>query len=296
MQVNIEAGGQELSGMAHEPFKVALADQVYRVDRPWAAFAAPGKVTDVAIDGQGRVAVLLRTDPYCDAPVNPVRLMTPEGTAAGSFGGAEIADAHKIAADREGRLWVVDRDAHQIVGFDLDGRPFARLGVRNMPGAPFNHPSDIAFGADGTIVVADGYANAKVHVFGPDLVHRHSFGDVGTAPGEFMTVHGAWVCDDGRIVIADRENNRVQVFDAGGQLVDVWTGFHRPSDIWGDLMGNLYVSDGVPTLTCLTANGRRIGRCRPVLNGAHGLTGAPDGTLYLAEGTPSRISRLKPVA
>jgi sugar lactone lactonase YvrE len=280
--------------MAQEPLKVALGESVYRVDRPWGAFAPPGKVTDVAIDGRGRIAVLLRTDPYCDEPANPVRLLTTDGAPAGDFGAAEIADAHKIAADPAGRLWVVDRDSHEIVGFDLDGRPVARLGRRHAPGAPFNHPSDIAFGADGTIVVADGYGNGKVHVFAPDLTLKTSFGEVGAAPGEFMTAHGVWLCGDGRIVVADRENNRLQVFNTAGRLLAIWTGFHRPSDIWGDASGRLYVSDGVPTLTCLAPDGTRIGRCRPVLNGAHGLTGAADGTLYLAEGAPSRITRLVP--
>ena len=42
----------------------------------------------------------------------------------------------------------------------------------------------------------------------------------------------------------------------------------------------------------LDAAGRRLGRCRPVLNGAHGLWGGADGSLYLAEGNPSRVTRL----
>jgi DNA-binding beta-propeller fold protein YncE len=291
----MQTGTRKTSGMLHEPFKVGLAQRTYRVDRPWSQLAGKGKVTDVAIDALKRVAVLLRSDPYCDKQDDPVHLMTADGAFAGSFGSREIADAHKIAADPAGRLWVVDRDAHEIVGFDLEGRPFARLGKRHSPGMPFNHPSDIAFGADGTIVVADGYGHSKVHVFGADLTHRLSFGSIGSGPGEFMTVHGIWLCEDGRIIVADRENDRLQVFDTAGQLLAIWTGFHRPSDIWGDSAGCLYVSDGIPTLTCLAPDGRRIGRCRPVLNGAHGLTGSPDGTLYLAEGTPSRITRLVPV-
>lgn len=280
--------------MIGEPFHIALGTQRYRVERPWGDIRVPGKITDATVDGKGRIAVLLRTDPYTEARSHPVLLLSPTGEALGGFGGDEIRDAHKIAADPHGRLWVVDRDCHEIVGFELDGRPFARLGGRHRPGEPFNHPSDIAFGADGVIAVADGYANGKVHVFGPDLKPRASFGDVGIAPGQFMTVHGIWVMADGRIAVADRENHRLQVFTQQGRLEAVWTGFHRPSDIWGDATGRLYISDGIPTLTCLSASGERLGRCRPVLNGAHGLWGAADGTLYLAEGTPSRITRLVP--
>jgi peptidylglycine monooxygenase len=273
---------------------VALGERTYRVARPWGDLPGAGKVTDVAIDGSGRVAVLMRTDPYCEGPADPVQLLSAKGVRLGSFGAREIADAHKIAADPAGRLWVVDRDAHEVIGFTGDMKVFARLGERHRPNRPFNHPSDIAFGMDGTIVVADGYGNGKVHVFGPDLKHRLSFGETGTAPGEFMTVHGVWLHRDGRIIVADRENNRLQVFDAAGRLLAVWTGFHRPSDIWGDEDGRIYISDGVPTLTCLAPDGTRIGRCRPVLNGAHGLTGTAGGAIYLAEGTPSRVTRLEP--
>lgn len=281
--------------MTREPLVVALGNRNYRVERPWAEITVPGKVTDVAIDGQGRVAVLLRSDPYTDEVSDPVQLFSSDGTAIDSFGGNDIADAHKIAADREGRLWVVDRDAHQVLGFDANGKVFARLGKKNTPLSPFNHPSDIAFGQDGTIIVADGYANSQVHVFAPDLSHRVSFGETGIGPGEFMTVHGIWLADDGRILVADRENNRVQVFSQTGALLANWTGFHRPSDIWGDGQGRFYLSDGIPTFTCLAADGSRIGRCRPVLNGAHGICGAEDGSFYLAEGTPSRITRLAPI-
>lgn len=281
--------------MTDSAFRVALGTRTYRVDRPWGDIRVPGKITDAAIDGRGRIAVLLRSDPYTEPMGNPVQLLWPDGSDAGGFGAGHILDAHKIAADPQGRLWIVDRDSHDIVCFDLDGKPAARLGERHGPGRPFNAPSDIAFGTDGTIVVADGYANGRVHVYGPDLKHRVSFGEVGVGPGEFMTVHGAWVTPDDTIVIADRENHRLQFFSLRGELLNIVTGFHRPSDIWGDSEGWIYVSDGVPTLTRLSRDGRRSGRCRPVLNGAHGLCGAPDGTIYLAEGTPSRVTRLTPL-
>jgi peptidylglycine monooxygenase len=280
--------------MPFEPLIVALGERRYRVERPWGEMTTPGKVTDVAVDGAGRVAVLLRTDPYTEAGPDPVVLLTPEGRVLRTFGGGIVADAHKIAADGAGRFWVVDRDAHEILAFDAMGAVVARLGGRHRPLEPFNHPSDIAFGPAGEIVVADGYAGGHVHVFGPDLAPRHRFGAVGTAPGAFLTVHGIHVTRAGEIVVADRENSRLQVFDMGGRLLRVLDAFHRPSDVQGDAEGRLYVSDAVPTLTCLGPDFATLGRCRPVLNGAHGLAVAPDGVVYLAEGTPSRISRMVP--
>ncbi len=62
----------------------------------------------------------------------------------------------------------------------------------------------------------------------------------------------------------------------------------------GDSQGRLYVTDETPSLTCLAPDGRRLGRARPVLNGAHGLFGQADGSLLLAEANPSRVTRIVP--
>jgi sugar lactone lactonase YvrE len=250
----------------------------------------------VAVGASGLVAVLQRTDPYTEAGPDPVVVLTRDGVVMRTFGAGVLADAHKIAADAAGRFWVVDRDAHEIVAFDETGAVVARLGKRHHPLEPFNHPSDIAFAPEGMIVVADGYAGGRVHVFAGDGRHRHTFGEVGTAPGQFLTVHGIWVTIRSEIVVADRENSRLQVFDMGGKLLRMLDAFHRPSDIWGDAAGRLYISDAVPTLTCLSPDFETIGRCRPVLNGAHGICGSAEGVVYLAEGTPSRISRMVPIS
>ena len=60
--------------------------------------------------------------------------------------------------------------------------------------------------------------------------------------------------------------------------------------------GSFYVTDQVPRLSWFGGDGKLLGRCRPVLNGAHGMwRDAKSGVIYLAEQTPSRITRLVPV-
>ena len=122
-----------------------------------------------------------------------------------------------------------------------------------------------------------------------------AWGRPGHGPGEFHNPHAVWVLPDGRVVVADRENNRLQAFSPDGDLLAIWTGFRQPLDIWGDAEGRLYVTDLVPSLSLLSSDGELLGRCRPVLNGAHGISGDRSGRLYLAEGNPSRVTRLVPL-
>jgi peptidylglycine monooxygenase len=283
--------------MTTETLVVALGERRYRIERPWGALpSTAGKVTAVAVDPAGRVYVLTRYDPYAAMRGDPVYVLDADGALRGSFGGERISDAHMIACDPAGRIWVVDRDAHELVAFDANGREQAQLGNRHRPLEPFNHPTDVAFGPDGSMVVSDGYANGLVHRFAADGTKLAAWGKVGREPGAFMTVHSVWVVPDGRIVVADRENHRLQVFTPDGVLLRVIEGFHRPSDLWGDRDGRVYVTDAIPTLTCLTPDGVVLGRCRPVLDSAHGVWGDTQGRIYVAEGNPSRITRLVPIA
>ena len=49
----------------------------------------------------------------------------------------------------------------------------------------------------------------------------------------------------GRLFVADRGNNRIQIFSQEGQLLDIWTQFGRPSGLWIDADDTLYVADGM---------------------------------------------------
>jgi DNA-binding beta-propeller fold protein YncE len=47
----------------------------------------------------------------------------------------------------------------------------------------------------------------------------------------------------GRLFVADRENNRIQIFDQDGKFLTEWKQFGRPSGIWIDKNDQIYVSD-----------------------------------------------------
>ncbi len=91
-----------------------------------------------------------------------------------------------------------------------------------------------------TIIVADGHwpRPTDAQQDGDRLVRIKTdgsfvaeYGKLGTGPGEFMGPHALAFDSQGRLFVADRSNNRVQVFDRNMQFVDEWRHFGRPSGI-----------------------------------------------------------------
>lgn len=279
--------------MAHELI-VALGDRHYRVERPFGSWPQnTGFVTDVTVDWRGHVFVMLRHDPLVH-PADPrIVELDPQGRHLAGWGGDAIADSHMLTATPSGHLIAVDRDMHEVIWFTTAGERVGQLGTRGRPNAPFNHPTDVSVSPWGDIYVSDGYGAAFVHRFSGDGQHIQTWGGQGHGEGQFVWPHAIWTFADGRVVVVDRTWNRVQVFDGEGRHLQTWHDFYQPVGIWGDAEGCAYVTDMVPSLTRIAPDGSRIGRCRPMLNGAHGLFGTPDGDILLAEGNPSRLTRLR---
>jgi DNA-binding beta-propeller fold protein YncE len=279
--------------MTDENLGVVIGSRRYRIVRPWGNLPKGIRFTllsQIAVDSSGAVYVFQRGDP-------PVVVFDRSGEYARSFGTGVIADAHGIAISRDDRVFLVDRDAHQIVVTDKMGVVSMRIGERHRPHhqAPFNHPTDLDFAPSGDIYVSDGYGNSMVHRFSASGEHKGSWGRPGTGPGEFSTPHGVCVLQDGRVLVGDRENNRIQIFDGDGAYMSEWRDFYHPMDIYADATGIVHVSDQIPRLTALDGAGRVVGRCRPVWNGGHGIAGDRQGNIYLAEQNPSRVTKLEPL-
>ena len=269
---------------------VALGDRRYRVERPWGQIP-PGlaltSISQLAVDPQGRVYAFQRRDP-------PVVVFLPDGTFHAAWGEGRIADAHGIFAAADGRIFLVDRDAHEVLVFSGEGEQIGALGRRHSPRfqAPFNHPTDVALAADGEIYVADGYGNSTVHRFSPEGEHRATWGEPGRGPGQFTTPHAVWVDRADRVLVADRENDRVQLFDREGHYLGAWGDFYHPMDICEDDRGGILVTDQIPRLSLLSPDGILLGRARAVWNGAHGVAANARGDIFLAEIQPNRITKL----
>jgi DNA-binding beta-propeller fold protein YncE len=114
-----------------------------------------------------------------------------------------------------------------------EGKVLLELGTPGKPapymsGLPFHRCTHTALSPKGEIYVADGYGNSKVHKYSPDGKLLMSWGEPGTDPGQFNIVHNIVTDADGWVYVADRENHRVQVFDANGKYEAQWNNMHRP--------------------------------------------------------------------
>lgn len=277
--------------VSSETATIVLAGLRYAVQRDFGdlpAAIAPARISMVAVDRDGHVHVLRR------GPA-PVVVFDAEGGFLLSYGEGYIFDPHGITIDDQNRVFIVDRDAHQVLCFRVDGTFMFALGERHTPHwqDPFNHPTKVAVAADGDIYVADGYGNARVHRFDGKGRLTQSFGVVGHGPGAFMTPHSILVDCHDRVLVCDRENDRVQVFNRAGGLLANWDGLCRPMDLCALPGGTILVTDQVPSLTAFDPDGTRLGRARPSLNGAHGIAVDGQGSLYLAEIDPSSITKLR---
>src|SRR5206468_3869235 len=116
----------------------------------------------------------------------------------------------------------------------------------------FIQPAACRATPDGNILIADGHwprpttmqqDGDRLVWFTRDGKFIKEFGKHGRKPGEFMGPHGLAFDSKGRLFVADRSNNRVQVFDKEMNVVDSWTQFGRPSGIWILKDDTLVVSD-----------------------------------------------------
>ena len=145
---------------------------------------------------------------------------------------------------------------HQIYKFSPEGKLLLTLGKPggNRPGATpdpssFYQPNDVITNDKGEIFVCEGHgdgatAPARIVKFDRTGKFLKEFGKKGTGPGEFAQPHALAFDSKGRLFVADRSNNRIQILDQDLNLLDTgWEQYSRISGLWIDKDDMLYAAD-----------------------------------------------------
>lgn len=252
----------------------------YRTVEGWAKMPAGrtwGSTSAVAIDKDGEsvwVAERCGQNSCVGSDLDPVLLFDRSGTLVRSFGKGLVNWPHGIHVDRDGNVWIVDgRDnkpvvprnapagtpappmpdrvfGHQVLKFSPRGELLLRLGTDGGAREPgyFFQPNAVLSAPNGDIFVVEGHASgadATARVLKFDRTGRFltTWGRKGTGPGEFDQPHALAMDSRGRLFVADRGNNRLQIFSQDGRLLDTWFQFSRASGLFIDRNDVLYVAD-----------------------------------------------------
>ena len=243
----------------------------YRTIEGWAKMPAGrqwGSTSAVEIDPDG---VSIWVGERCGANVgacvqnpnvDPIMKFDANGNMVTSFGRGLIAWPHGIDVDNQGNVWVTDGQSngaqgqqatmgHQVHKFSPTGQHLMTLGVPGGAREPnrFWQPNDVYIADNGEIFVAEGHCNnneqcsARVFRFDAQGNLIREWGEMGTGPTQMMQPHALAMDSQGRLFVGDRSNNRIQIFDVNGNLLDTWYQFGRPSGVYIDDNDRIYVAD-----------------------------------------------------
>lgn len=145
---------------------------------------------------------------------------------------------------------------HQVIKFNPTGQVLMVL--RNRGGVPMNEmaaagprgdffwqPKDVYVAGNSDIFVGEGHGQGRNHVikFNSRGEYLLEWGQSGYGPGQFNQPHSLAMDSQGRLFVADRGNNRIQIFDQNGRFLDEWYQFSRLSGIYIDANDTLYGAD-----------------------------------------------------
>ena len=198
-----------------------------------------GEATGVATNSKGHIFVFTRgntTGAAYQAAAAQLLEFGPDGNFIREMGHNLYAwsFSHAVRVDKDDNIWVADKGSDMVIKFTPAGRVAMVFGRKQEASdentGPLKHPNpplppingyfrqvtDMAWDADGNTYISDGYINSRVAKVDKNGKWLLSFGTPGSGPGQLNTPHSIAVDAKGNVYVADRGNNRIQVFDGNG--------------------------------------------------------------------------------
>ena len=164
---------------------------------------------------------LLATMP--DKPISSRTILLinkDNGQLINSWGANQFIMPHGLTVDDKNNIWVTDVGLQQVFKFSHEGKLLLKLGEAGIAGndrVHFNKPTAVAIAKDGSFYVSDGYGNKRIIKFSAQGKYLFEWGH------DFNIPHDICLDNQGHVYVADRENNRIQVFDENGKFIKQYT-------------------------------------------------------------------------
>ncbi|HAJ75314.1 MAG TPA: hypothetical protein DCM64_02555 [Gammaproteobacteria bacterium] len=231
-----------------------------------------GSTAGVDIDPDGRHLWAIDrcgSNSCAGSNLDPIVKIDPNGNVVAAIGGGLMLFPHGLHVDRDGNVWVTDGQGpdpanpatagkgHVVYKLSPEGEVLLTLGRPGVAGngtdALLETPCDVVTDADGNIYVGDGHSGQNPTAT-PDTVARivkfdrngnliKYWGGWGSGPGQLKTPHAVDIDSRNRLVVGDRGNNRLQIFDLNGNYIGEFKSFSRPSGIYITDDDTIFVAD-----------------------------------------------------
>ena len=268
------------------PVRIGTGANTYEWDPNWGKLPAGLKYgfgCGIVVDGKDRIYVTSRSK----APAVAVfdrdgKLLEAWGENFASkvgFTPAQVADtAHCIYWSKEGGkeyfYWTENISTNKegekfgarVYKTDLTGKILYEIGrgvKESSTSQPFDwtNPTDVAVSPYGDIYVVDGYGSQRVTRFDKNWKPLKTIGGKGKEDGKFNTCHGVWVStlkNEPEVYIADRHNDRLQVFDLELTHKRTLTGIVRNPCCFYQHQDKMFIPDLASRVTILDPDDKVI--------------------------------------
>jgi len=152
-----------------------------------------------------------------DTHYHRVVVYTKEGALVREFGTRGSGDGEfefptDIAFDKDGRVYVAEYGGNDRVQvFDQQGKFLAKFGGPCKDAEQFSRPQSMLFVGD-ELFISDS-CNHRIQVWSRDGKHLRDLGESGGGPGQFRFPYGLSLDAEGKLIVTEYGNTRVQRVD-----------------------------------------------------------------------------------